>query len=544
MKKQFKNIGFFLLALIMSVISLSSCENETWNQHYQVDNKIASNKTLWETIKGNSNLTEFAWAVRVSGYDKILSSSQMFTVWAPTNSVLNIDTTQLSPDSLVITKQFVENHISRYSYSASGTFDKRIVLLNKKITRFKSNGAEFSFAGIKLVEINSISNNGVLHVVENPFKFFPNIWEYLATNRDLDSIKNYLYSFNVITFDPTKSVPGDVNEEGNIVYLDSVKYNNNMMFRILGRLNNEDSSYVAILPTNTAWIKSYANISNYYKYYYNPLKPLVVPSKITADTLQRKYTALSLVRDLVFSKSMQAAPNDSLTSTSLNTFLKPQYLFAGLQQQTTSNGSYYLCDELKYNHYESWNKELRVEAERSTGRKFDWANIFERSYMGDDSIVVSKYRYIEVTSVSTAIPPSVTFDIPNTLSGKLNADKTIMYGASYNIYCVFLPTFIKDNTRRPAKVSFNLFYTRADGKVTTITTNPETVFDNNKLFFQTNKDMITKLLVASNVSFPYCEFGFELPTVKLKVLSNAKASESVSFTRDLLIDCIILEPVH
>jgi hypothetical protein len=186
-----------------------------------------------------------------------------------------------------------------------------------------------------------------------------------------------------------------------------------------------------------------------------------------------------------------------------------------------------------------------VEAESSVGRKPDaYAALSSRTYSGHDSIFVSKKRYVEVTPLSPILAQSVMFDIPNTLSGKLNADKTIMYGASYNIYCVFLPTFIKDNKIRQGKVTFNLFYTRADGTVTTILTNPETVFDNNRSFFTTDASYVTKLLVASNVTFPYCEAGLTQPTVKLRVISNARGTESVTYSRDLLIDCIILEPVH
>lgn len=564
MKKQLKNIGFFLLALIVSVIGFSSCENDLWNQHYKVDNNGVSNKTLWETIKTNPELSEFAWAVRVTGYDVVLSSSQMLTVWAPTNSDANgIDTLALSkfeatPEGiakkakylLTLKKQFVENHISRYSYSVSGFFDRRIVLLNKKITHFITTNQNCTFGGINIVSKNSISKNGILHVIDAKLSYFPNLWELLSTNSQLDSLKNYLYAFDMVTFDPSISIPGDVNENGDIVYLDSVKYNNNAMYKVIGRLSSEDSTYVAILPSNVAWNNSYANISQYFKYFNNLTTtegtPRIVAKPDTIKvrwTLQRKYTSLSLVKDLVFSKSMQykstdMLANDSLRSTSLTVFQKPQYLFENIINQPTSNGSYFLCDELRYKHYESWNKEIRVEGEKSVGRNFDYANVFERTYQDNDTIKVSKDRYVEVTQFSAAIPPSVNFLIPNTLSGKLKADKSIEYGAAYNIYCVFLPSFIKDGTRRPAKVSFTLSYTNDAGKIVNI------IYDNNKAFFETDKNYVSKILVASNVTFPYSEFGIEIPTVKLKITSNAKATESVKYTRDMLIDCIILEPVR
>lgn len=554
MKKQFKNIGFFLLVLMMGMTIFSSCENDIWNQHYGSNSKtVSSNQTLWQNIKANPDLSKFAWALRVTGYDVILSTSQMFTIWAPSNAgALHIDTLTTNLDTIAkYKKQFVENHISRYSYSVTGNFDKRIVLINKKITHFKSVTGGAVIGDVSLAENNIISKNGILHVLGTSMKFFPNIWEYLAANSELDSIRKYLYSFDVITFDPSKSIPGDVNAEGNIVYLDSVKYNNNIMFSMLGRLNNEDSTYQAILPTNTAWNKSYANIKNYYKYYYNPLQPNTAPLKITADTLQRKYTCLSLVRDLVFSKTWQKAPNDSLTSTSMNVFKQPAYLFDGLTSKTASNGTYYLSDDLKYRDYESWNKEIRVEAEYSGTRTPDaYSSLFERYYTGKDTIAVSKSRYIEILPLFTSSAPSVTFDIPNTLSGKLRADKTIEYGASYNVYCVFLPGIIKGLTK-PAKAWFTLSYMdptsvspRPTNGIVSFTYNNLGPDGKTPLFFEVNPYYVTKQLIASKVTFPYCEAGFKTPNVKIKVISGAKSSESVKYTRDLLIDCIILEPVH
>jgi hypothetical protein len=69
-------------------------------------------------------------------------------------------------------------------------------------------------------------------------------------------------------------------------------------------------------------------------------------------------------------------------------------------------------------------------------------------------------------------------------------------------------------------------------------------YTNNGLSYTTDKNKITKVLIASNVTFPFCEKGLDTYSVKVKVSSNVTAKETVEFTRDLLIDCIILEPVQ
>ena len=235
---------------------------------------------------------------------------------------------------------------------------------------------------------------------------------------------------------------------------------------------------------------------------------------------------------------MQKSPNDSLVSTAKNVFYNPNTLVAGAQKVTASNGVSYITNELKYNHWQSWNQKILVEAEKSKGRTNTWSNLYERTYSGNTFEGISGKKYVEVISSTTSVNPTIQFEIPNILSGKLNADKTIAYGAAYNIYCVFVPMSLKMTSPKPNKVKFSVLYNGETGKVVTVD------YTNNGLSYTTDKNKITKVLIASNVTFPFCEKGLDTYSVKVKVSSNVTAKETVEFTRDLLIDCIILEPVQ
>lgn len=533
MKIQFKYIGFSLLVLLTGSVIFNSCENENWKDHYSVDKAIVSDQTLWDVIQANPNLKKFAWALRKTGYDKYLSNSQMYTVWAPVDSVsTNIDTTNVNIDNIILTKEYVKNHISRYKYVASGIEKSKVTLLNNKVTYFGLNGSEYYFADIKLLSKNTVASNGLLHIIGKRLPFFDNLWEYLVRDTRLDSIRKYLYSFDKITFDASKSTPGDVNADGETVYIDSVLYNSNKMFTLLGKLEREDSTYTAIWPTNTAWNTSYRKIKEYYRYYSTAI------TKYTADTLQRNNTCLALVQDLVFSNTMQKSPNDSLISTAKNVFYNPQRLFEGAEKIIASNGVSYITDELKYNHWESWNPKILVEAEKSKGRTNTWSNLYERTYSGNTYNTISGKKYIEVIASTTSVNPTVQFEVPDILSGKLNPDSTIAYGAAYNIYCVFVPFSIRSTSPKPNKVKFSISYMDVTGKVATVN------YDNGGLSYITDKNKITKVLIASKVTFPFAEKGLNSYSVKVKVNSNVSSKETVEFTRDLLIDCIILEPVQ
>lgn len=532
MRIQFKNVGFFLLILIIGAVGFSSCTNETWDDHYSIDKQIVSDKNLWEVISTHPELKTFTWALKQTGYDQKLMGDQMYTVWAPLDAATaNIDTTDKNIDNLKLAKEYIENHISLYSYSASGTANNKINLLNKKVSIFELIGTDFMFGDTKLVQKNMVTTNGILHVTSERLLFFDNIWELLAKDPRLDSIKSYLYSFDEIIFDENNSIPGDVNEEGETVYLDSAIINSNKMFRILGRLTVEDSSYTAIWPTNAAWIKAYETTKEYFRY--------AATEQYTADTLQSNNTKLAMVRNLVYSNNMQIRP-DTIVTTTRDTFSNPGYLFEGAEMITASNGKAYITDDLKFRHYESWNKEIRVEAEKSKGRVKTYSDIEERTYYGKEFESISGRKYIEVNATTTSIDPTVSFEIPNTLSGKLNEDGTLAYGARYNVYCVFVPEVIKKTPEnaKANKVEFAISYLDNNLRKKEIT------YNNNKENFVSSKFEMTTILVASDVTFPFSEYGLENSSVTFKVKSKVSRNETVEFTKDLLIDCIILEPVQ
>ncbi len=518
--KSMKKTGFFLTLLLTGLL-LSACESEVWNDHYSINNEQVSELTLWETIQQQPSLSKFKAALEKTGYDKVLNASQMYTVWAPEDAAL----ASLDLNDAGLTKEFIENHISRYSYTASPGMQTRVTLLNTKSIVFKAEGSSFTFGTATIKEYNSLAKNGILHVIGSQLPFFSNIWEYLEKDTRLDSLKTYLYSFNKIIFDELRSIPGDVNEEGKTVYLDSVTYNDNLMFRLLGKLNVEDSTYNMLAPTNEAWIKSYDKVKNYYRYYAKTNQ-----EKYTADTLQRRNTIRAMLQDIVFSATGQALPQDSLFSTGRNKFMQPGYLFEGATEVLASNGKIFVVDELKHNHWESWNQEIKVEAEQLNGREFVLSNLYNRSSAGSPIEGVSRERFVELTPTTSAANPNITFEIPNTLSG-----------SPYNVYAVFVPPAAKGGVvanAKPSKVTFQLYFAGETGSTISRT------YTNNNQGFVTSTDSISKILVASDFVFPYSSYGLDKTVVKLKINSNVSQNQTTQYTRELLIDCIILEPVR
>ena len=520
MKK--KNFNFIFSIVLLFIVTTYSCTSDNWDAHYSPASGEKSNLNLYDYIKTQDSLSIFTQMLKITGYDSILSKPQTYTVWAPVNTALqNIDLN----DTNKVT-EIVENHIARFSYPTSGVSSKSIFMLAKKLIVFAGNGTTYTFGGNKLIKSDIGTSNGILHYIDNYVPYLPNIWEFIGKTEGLDSLKNYLYSNSKLEFDLTASgndIGTDAN--GQLIY-DSVFTFTNKILNRIGKFDTEDSIYTAILPTNAAWTEAYSRIKPYFK---------TLPAD-GGDGLQRLQTQWAIIKDIVFRKRISnPASHDSLVSTIGNVFHQPDYLFAGATKHEVSNGLVYVNDLLKYKAVDSWQKEIRVEAEYAsftqTGSKSN-CDIFQRTSTGSNlDISNNKYIYIKNLATSNFSPVFVKFDIPYTLSAK------------YNIYCVFVPTFITDTTDvRPSKVNFFLTYIDASGKEQA--DKAITVTDN-----ITNPRLTTKMFVTQ-FEFPYCNLPTSdnistyVASVKLKVQNAVKTNETVSYNRDMRIDCIILEPVQ
>jgi len=507
-------IFFKIQVLLLAVLLAAACTDDAWDQHYQANPEIVSSQNLWQTIDSIPELSSFASVLKKYGYDKFLSQTQAFTVFAPDNDAMALlDTTNMD-----VEKELIKNHIARFILPASGSSSNIIATLNGKRIVLQYNDGKYYYGNaIFASSISSlVASNGIVHVLNSYEQFFPNIWEYIGKTAGLDSIRKYLYSFDELIFNEEASVPGSI-VNGQQTYLDSVMINYNMLLSKLGNINSEDSSYTMIVPDNAAWTEAYNRIKDYFVYYDS--------DKRVADSLQRINTSYALVQDLIYSNKTQKSTKDSITSTSDHTFYNPQTLLDGTKI-TTSNGAAYITSLLKIDALDSWHVQLKTEAERTVGRVNTLSTTYTlRSPAGVSNISAGRYLKLEPTTSSGN--PTVTFDIHDNLSN------------FYDVYCVFVgqklvnanATGVKDT----CKVYFNLNYMEQDGS-TVVKRCPASGV------IKTNPSKLDTVLVASGFKFPVANYGEEDANVTLKVISNVSRSETTNYSRELLIDCILLKP--
>ena len=132
--------AFFIFLFSQSLMFLTACAE--WDDHYDSDTSVLSTQgsSLWKNISSNESLSQFASLLKKTGYDAVLDASQTSTVWAPVNGSFDYEVLSSQRDERLL-KEFVENHIARNNYPASGLVNERIYTLNEKLMLFSGSGS-------------------------------------------------------------------------------------------------------------------------------------------------------------------------------------------------------------------------------------------------------------------------------------------------------------------------------------------------------------------------------------------------------------------
>jgi len=557
-------------------MALTAC-TETWDEHYEgLGNGGINEGTLWEAIKANPDLSNFASVVEASDFAKSLNSSQIFTVFAPTNASFskeeadaliaeyrNQKSQGVIEDDNTVLKEFVQNHVALYNYSVAKEGRDSILLMNGKYAVLSSNDID----GVEMITKNQLYGNGVLYTLKDKVSFLPNVFEYVAKDPDLDSLRSFLYNskYYYKDFIPERSVPGSI-VDGKTQYLDSVFMQRNDLFSYLGQLNIEDSTYLMVAPTNEVW----RNLVEEYEPYFNYPENI-----IRRDSMVYTNTRLAIVDGTTFSRtfntdkvlkdsalSISACKDVSLRQAYWGApfqyyeYLKPLEAPNGVLSQSEadikkcSNGyvhkaSQWNIDKLMtFNQYiiiqgeDSYNVKEMSKQENSQG---DSVNTAQRLLQTVDVRSpfynkVWEHAYAEYSPATSNVNYSVTYYIENVLSN-----------IGYDIYLVTAPVLAADSNasaeRRLPVIFTCTLNVPGKGSESLINANPVT---KKATEFVTTADAVDYLLLAENYKFDFCTAGIsdESNQVTLMLKTNVTNSQvrNKQYTRTLNVDCILLVP--
>ena len=560
-----------VLGLALAALTFCTCSDE-WDNHYNTQ-QVGNGRSLWETISTDNTLSNFASVIQATGYDKALGSSQVFTVFAPTNDALTADQAEKwidtynqekgeskkDEDNKTI-KEFVKNHITLYNKSVSELSNDTIVMLNGKYLKLDGETLD----GHNLSLTNSHHTNGVLFKVDHQVNYFYNVFEYLATDADLDSVAKFLYSYNEYEFMPELSVPGGI-ENGQTVYLDSVTVLENELFGRIGLINEEDSTYTMLVPTNQAWSKLVTEYENYFNY---------CDFVQGRDSLKHLNTRMAIVCGTVFSHTNNQHWADSAVSVNAVPYSLRKYMygsadaayyiyyntmaeggvFNGVVEKECSNGRVMKADNWNIDKTQSFLQNVIMEGEaRNSQAKVDETKTvtpLQSTYVASTHPFYNKISnngFVEIVPTTANARPKVQFYIDNVLSN-----------LAYDIQLVLVPTWTGEltsagvaETVKPNFMNVRLWSLKQDATDNSIENtanwNVEQLLKNYETNFKregvdTTYITMDTITVASNYVFPTSSYGLETPQVMLEIEGLGIAAFKDRYQSTIRVDAIILKP--
>ena len=573
-----------LLSIIIPLGGLGgliSC-TDTWDEHYQTG--VMGEGTLWEAIKNNQQLSNFARVIEATGYNKSLSSSQVFTVFAPTNDAFtDADANEvisqyqaelakgLKGEKNRAIKEFLMNHIALYNYSiANESPDTTIRMMNGKYLGLTNN----TFSGKQFTSTNTITGNGILFTLAEKADYIYNIFEYVKDDPDLDSVSNFLYmtepfQFHKIVFSPSASVPGDI-INGQQHYLDSVTTTSNeiLSYWLEALLDEEDSFYYALMPTNKAWKEQYEKNAPLFQY---------DKQVLGRDSLMCLYPRVNILMGMQFSKTTNPLLGETEAIDSLMSplaypyyfyrkmrygsfdihpyqfdkpYTKPNGIFTDIKgKKVCSNGVILKTDNWKAKPSDTFLQQIVMEAENSTSldslsgvtpdAKPSWTytTVQPENPFYDE---VSQHEY------NTLIPANL-MDM-----GVLLNFRNVLSNQKYDMYVVTVPATAGDTLatdKLPTRFGVTLYYHDMEGKEVSKEVSDK---DGGDISYDSSTRKQTVLTDPTKVheihigtfEFPTCSYGLQEPQVKAYININVRSSDVNKgiYTRTLRIDCIKLVP--
>lgn len=498
------------------MLAATSCSDFSDYNAIDASAEPSADKTLWENIKANANLSDFAEVLEKVGYDKVLNASHTYTVWAPVNGSFDKDSLFSLSESKII-KEFVKNMVANYSHQETDLNDTTVFMLNEKLLKFHGkNTSSMTFDGQSLIAnsglsaFNCPSTNGILYTISNPSTFRYNGYEIITDAKDKASkFYDMVMKYQTVTLDEKNSVKGEI-VNGLQVYDDSVLIVRNSLTEntLRSRLTNEDSLYTVLIPNDEAWDEAYNRIAKYYNYipemnYQDLSDKDLKPVKGGGNTASTAFMALGYAKKLV---KLSSKPSDSefednasywtdsiakrnvtnnLIYSETNTkynykladgqkFEKGDTLYTTtrkkltnlpeldnvtMETKTLSNGHARIINNIPFKSWETYAPEIRTRnvVRYLTSNSSNVSNVVYTNVSKDictfDKPDEKNLYYVRVNvSEGSAYAPEMDFKLPDVLS------------TTYDIYAVVVPGWIEnqdnpDYVRKPYTLRFDINYT-------------------------------------------------------------------------------------
>lgn len=162
--------------LFAALVLLACVRCNKWDDHNAITD-AAVTKNLFQQIQEDAGLSKFAELLVKSGYDKVIASSQNYTVFVPTNEALAILDPGIVADEATL-RLFVGNHITNQLQQVAAGTALRLRMHNGKYNNV--NG--MNIGGATITAANKYGKNGLLHIINAMLPAHPSAWEFVESH--------------------------------------------------------------------------------------------------------------------------------------------------------------------------------------------------------------------------------------------------------------------------------------------------------------------------------------------------------------------------
>ena len=566
------------LALV-AMLGLTACTDD----HFDIfGGDGTSNQTIWQNIESNPQLSQLkqilsrSYMMR-SETDKInpsttktlaqlLDEPQSFTVWTPLDGTYDaqryldiLDQAEAAYDSAgvcseflkmeyAVANQFVYNHVARFNYE-SNPAEQEVILLNGKKVKYTAGGDNPEFNGVAIQGSPIVASNGTMHLIGTNSPFAYNIYDYIVASDQLKKLSEYLFdpSIDKYTFSEGSSVQGALNENGDMVYVDSVwNHTNDILNECNAKLQNEDSLYVAILPTDGAWDAAVENLSKYFKYqstyYYDwsnansafANNKAATAYKLNVDSLTNYNVKASMIRSAFFSPStwhgISAAKDsaevvdyaltaDSLISTNHTIYYNSNMgginpMFNGQKPEHASNGYVFCVDEYAVQPEYTWMKKEEIDPTSQYNMAMQAMANSHCTEKNGSTILLTSLNRDSIVADPFEVTKYQRFQRADRNTLQVDYRLSNLMSASYTIKAVLAPSRIcYDIVPNDTVTEISTFYVQvlddkgnaleiAEGNNGTSAKNKTRSVD-----FTVDQDAVTEYVVIPRIDIPYSYYG-------------------------------------
>ena len=549
MKKNFNSLRKSVWVL-SAVLVLSSC-NQEWNDHYSYKTgNNGSAKNIVETIEDIEGSENFIKALqttylvnskgnRYESYYELFSEDQFLTVWLPSDGSITPEEWayytkkgKTPEENADVAKKFIMNHVARFKHPVGADTEGKVYMLSDKSYKMNAEG----ISGVPFKETNIRCTNGILHKLNGTIKFLPNIYDFLVSDPKYGPmLGKWLDQYTIEEIDNERSVASGINDEGEMMYIDSVMIKSSILLSKYGFINEEDSDYALVIPNPTVFAEQYERIKKFYEY---------APAEKSRDSLQEFWTKSAMLTDMVFNmnKHVNRHPNDSVISTLFSksermTYTQPYHVFYNPYDETNglfksdiedsivcSNGIIYVKKSWPFADTLTFLRPIKVEAEnvRLSGFVLNPRTVY--------SVFGKRYQNLHVMEISKE-------GIHN-WQAKYYIDNTLK--AKYQVKYVVVPNSEK---RKPNMLFHQVLFRRAMDFERLIYPLDEDGYEDFYWPYWEDLYDIDTINVGEPTLFPYCNYKSNEDRVQFQLSSEMGNEDLQDFTSVVWLDCIILEPV-